>query len=283
MAQANQSDGPSIPVVEIRPVEAWPRLNLGEVWENLRVIYILALRETKVRYKQRYAGMAWSVLQPLLTMIVFTVIFGRFAKVPTEGSPYPPFALAALVPWTYFVHAFTKSTTSLADQRGLLTKTYFPRLSLPIAAVVAGLVDFVIAFVVLVLVLLGYGIYPSAAVFVLPFYLALAVATALGVGLWLSAINVEYRDVSNALPFFTQTMLFLTPVAYGAELVPEAWRPVYALNPMVSVVNGFRWALLGANHTPGPTDLISVAAAIALLVSGLYFFKHREGRFADVV
>ncbi len=270
-------------VVEIRPAEAWPRLELDEVWRSLRVVYILALRETKVRYKQRYAGMGWSILQPLLTMVVFTVLFDRLTKVPTGGTPYPPFALAALVPWTYFVHALNRCTTCLVENQGILTRTYFPRLTLPIAAVVACLVDFSIAFVVLLIVLLGYGIYPGLAILTLPFYLLLAMMTALGAGLWLSAINVEFRDVSNALPFLTQTMLFLTPVAYASDLIPESWRYVYALNPMVSVINGFRWALLGAEHSPGSSDVLSILVCISVLIGGLYFFKHREARFADVV
>lgn len=270
-------------VVEIRPTEGWPRLELGEVWRNLEVVYILALRETKVRYKQRVAGMGWSILQPLMTMVVFTVLFDRLTKVPTGGTPYPPFALAALVPWTYFSHALTKCTICLVENQALLTRVYFPRLILPLSAVIAGLVDFSIAFVLLVLVLLGYGIYPTLAVLALPFYLLLAVLTALGIGLWLAAINVEYRDVNNALPFVTQTMLFVTPVAYASDLIPEAWRFVYALNPMVSVINGFRWALLEGQPAPGAADLLSAGVSIAVLVGGLYFFRRREERFADVV
>jgi lipopolysaccharide transport system permease protein len=270
-------------ILEIRPSQGWPRLELGEVWRNLEIIYILALRETKVRYKQRFVGMGWSVLQPLVTMVVFTVLFDRLAKVPTGGPPYPPFALAALVPWTYFSHALTKCTTCLVENEALLTRVYFPRLILPLSAVIAGLVDFFIAFVLLMIVLLAFGIYPGVAILALPFYLVLGVLTALGIGLWLSAINVEYRDVNNALPFVTQTMLFVTPVAYASNLIPESWRYVYALNPMVAVINGFRWALLEGQPAPGTPDLLSAGVSIVVLIGGLYFFRRREERFADVV
>jgi lipopolysaccharide transport system permease protein len=269
-------------VVEIRPPSGRPRLELRELWHSLEVIYLLVLRDTKVRYKQTLVGVGWSVLQPLLTVAVFTLLFARLVQVPTGGVPYPAFALAALVPWTYFAHALTKCTICLVDNQDLVRRIYFPRLALPIAAVLAGLVDLVIALALLALVLAAYGIVPGLALLALPLFVGLAVLTALGAGSWLAAVNVEYRDVANALPFFTQILLFATPVAYPAELIPEAWRALYAMNPMVCVVNGFRWSLLGS-PAPGPTDAISVAVALAVLVGGLYFFRRQEERFADVV
>jgi lipopolysaccharide transport system permease protein len=274
---------PEVPVVEIRPASGWPHLELRELWRNLEVIYLLVLRDTKVRYKQTLVGVGWSVLQPLLTVLVFTLLFARLVHVPTGGVPYPPFALAALVPWTYFAHALTKCTICLVDNQELVKRIYFPRLVLPLAAVLAGLVDLAIALGLLAVVLFVYGIAPGTALLALPLFVLLAVVTALGAGTWLAALNVEYRDVANALPFFTQVMLFVTPVAYPAELIPEAWRALYALNPMVCVVNGFRWSLLGGGHPPGATDAISVAVSLAILVGGLYFFRSQEERFADVV
>lgn len=274
---------PEGPVVEIRPPSGWPRLELLELWRNLEVIYLLVLRDTKVRYKQTLVGVGWSVLQPLLTVLVFTLLFARLVHVPTGGWPYPPFVLAALVPWTYFAHALTKCTICLVDNQDLVKRIYFPRLVFPIAAVLAGLVDLAIALVLLAVVLAVYGIVPGAPLLALPLFVLLALLTALGAGTWLAALNVEYRDVANALPFFTQVMLFVTPVAYPAELIPEEWRALYALNPMVCVVNGFRWSLLGGGHAPGPTDAISVAVCLAILAGGLYFFRGQEERFADVV
>jgi lipopolysaccharide transport system permease protein len=274
---------PDARVVEIRPASGWPHLELRETWRNLEVIYLLVLRDTKVRYKQTLVGVGWSLLQPLLTVLVFTLLFARLVHVPTGGVPYPPFALAALVPWTYFAHALTKCTICLVDNQELVKRIYFPRLVFPIAAVLAGLVDLAVALVLLAVVLFAYGIAPGAPLLALPLFVLLAVVTALGAGTWLAALNVEYRDVANALPFFTQVMLFVTPVAYPAELIPEAWRSFYALNPMVCVVNGFRWSLLGGGNAPGATDAISVAVAVAILVGGLYFFRSQEERFADVV
>jgi lipopolysaccharide transport system permease protein len=276
-------NAPRPEVVEIRPPSGRPRLELRELWRSLEVIYLLVLRDTKVRYKQTLVGVGWSVLQPLLTAGVFTLLFARLVHVPTGGLPYPPFALAALVPWTYFAHALTKCTICLVDNQELVKRIYFPRLALPIAAALAGLVDFAIALALLALVLAAYGIVPGLALLALPLFIGLALLTALGAGTWLAAVNAEYRDVANALPFFTQILLFATPVAYPAELIPEAWRALYAMNPMVCVVNGFRWSLLGASPGPGPTDAISVAVVLAVLVGGLYFFRRQEERFADVV
>jgi lipopolysaccharide transport system permease protein len=268
--------------VEIHPSRGWPRLELGELWRNLEVVYLLVLRDTKVRYKQTLVGVGWSVLQPLLTVLVFTLLFSRLVKVPTGGVPYPAFALAALVPWTYFVHALTKCTVCLVENQELVKRIYFPRLAFPLAAVLAGLVDFAIALVLLAVVLAVYGVVPGLPLLALPGFVLLAVLAALGAGSWLAAVNAEYRDVANALPFFTQVMLFVTPVAYPVGLIPEGWRSLYSLNPMVCVVNGFRWSL-GAGPAPVATDAISLAVSLVLLVGGLYFFRSQEERFADVV
>lgn len=269
--------------IEISPPSGWLKLELGAVWQHLEIIYILALRDIKVRYKQSMAGIGWAIIQPLLTMIVFTAVFAGVVRVPTEGSPYPLFSLAALVPWSYFVHAITKATTCLVTDRDLVTRVYFPRLVLPVSAVIGGLVDFVIAFALLIILLLAYGAAPTAAVILLPLFLLLAMLTALALGLWLSALNVQYRDVNNALPFFTQLLMFISPVAYPASVIPEKWQMVYALNPMATVINGFRWALLEGQPSPGLYSLVSVAVVFVALVGGLYFFRWQEDRFADVV
>ncbi len=269
--------------IEIRPPSGWLKLELGAVWKHAEIIYILALRDIKVRYKQSLAGVGWAIIQPLLTMIVFTAVFAGVVRVPTDGSPYPLFSLAALVPWSYFVHAITKSTTCLVVDKDLITRVYFPRLVLPVSAVVGGLVDFGIAFALLVILLLAYGVAPTAAVLLLPLFLLLAMLTALALGLWLSAVNVQYRDVNNALPFFTQVLMFISPVAYPSSVIPEKWQMVYALNPMATVINGFRWALLEGQPPPGIYSLVSVAVVLVALISGLYFFRWQENRFADVV
>lgn len=269
--------------IEISPPSGWLKLELGAVWQHLEIIYILALRDIKVRYKQSMAGIGWAIIQPLLTMFVFTAVFAGVVRVPTEGSPYPLFSLAALVPWSYFVHAITKATTCLVTDRDLVTRVYFPRLVLPVSAVIGGLVDFVIAFALLIILLLAYGAAPTAAVILLPLFLLLAMLTALALGLWLSALNVQYRDVNNALPFFTQLLMFISPVAYPASVIPEKWQMVYALNPMATVINGFRWALLEGQPSPGLYSLVSVAVVFVALVGGLYFFRWQEDRFADVV
>jgi len=269
--------------IEISPPSGWLKLELGAVWQHAEIIYILALRDIKVRYKQSMAGIGWAIIQPLLTMIVFTAVFAGVVRVPTEGSPYPLFSLAALVPWSYFVHAITKATTCLVTDRDLVTRVYFPRLVLPVSAVIGGLVDFFIAFALLVVLLIAYGATPSAAVLLLPLFLLLTMLTALAMGLWLSALNVQYRDVNNALPFFTQVLMFISPVAYPASVIPEKWQMVYALNPMATVINGFRWALLEGQPPPGLHSLVSVAVVLAALVGGLYFFRWQEDRFADVV
>jgi lipopolysaccharide transport system permease protein len=270
-------------IIVIRPATGWAPLRLRELWEYRELLYFLTWRDIKVRYKQTALGAAWAIIQPFFTMVVFSVFFGRLARLPSEGVPYPVFTYCALVPWTYFATALTQSSNSLVDHARLITKVYFPRLLVPAAAVIAGLVDLAIAFVVLVGMLLWYGVSPGPAVLLLPLLALLATLTALAVGLWLSALNVQYRDVKYTIPFLVQVWLFVTPVAYSSTLVPERWRPLYALNPMTGVVEGFRWALLGHRTAPGPMLLVSTASVLLLLVGGLFYFRRMEQRFADVV
>ena len=272
-----------LPKLIIRPSKGWVPLKLKELWEYRELLYFLIWRDIKVRYKQTVLGAAWAIIQPLFTMIVFSIFFGRLAKIPSDGLPYPIFAYCALLPWQLFAHALTESGNSLVASQNLITKVYFPRLVIPISAVLAGLVDFVIAFVVLLGMMFYYGIVPTAATLTLPLFILLAVATALAVGLWLSALNVQYRDVRYTIPFLTQFWLFTTPIAYPSSLVPEGWRTLYGLNPMAGVVEGFRWALLGTENAPGPMVAVSVAVVVALLVGGLYYFRRMEKTFADVV
>jgi lipopolysaccharide transport system permease protein len=266
----------------IRPSRGWMRLNLRELWEYRELLYFLVWRDIKVRYKQTALGAAWAVLQPVLTMLVFSVFFGRLAKVPSDGVPYPIFAYCALLPWQLFAYALTESANSLVGSQNLIKKVYFPRLVVPISSVLAGLVDFGISFVVLLVLMLYYRIVPTWAVALLPLFIVLALATALSVGLWLSALNVEFRDVRYTIPFLTQFWMFATPVAYPSSLVPARWRPLLGLNPMAGVVDGFRWALLGQTGAPGPLLWVSIGAVAALLFGGLMYFRRMESTFADV-
>lgn len=272
-----------LPATLIQPPSGRTRLELKELWNQKDLIYLLMWRDIKIRYKQTMVGATWVIFQPFITMVVFTLFFGRLVKVPSDGLPYPIFAYSALVPWTFFAHALTKAGSSLVENQAVLTKVYFPRLVFPIAAVLGGLVDFAVAFTVLLGMMLFYGVMPTIAIFTLPFFVGLAIATALAVGLWLSAINVKFRDVTHAMPFLTQLWLFVTPIAYPSSLIPEGWRAVYGLNPMAGVVEGFRWALLGNRPPPGPLLLVSILAVAALLIGGLYFFRRKEDTFADVI
>jgi lipopolysaccharide transport system permease protein len=281
-AQAASPATLEAPTTLIRPSRGWVPLNLRDLWQYRELLYFLTWRDIKVRYKQTVLGAAWAVLQPFLTMVVFSVFFGGLAKVPSDGIPYPIFSYCALLPWSYFSGALDRAGNSLVGSSNLITKVYFPRLAIPISAVAAGLVDFGIAFVVLLGMMVYYGIAPTTAVFTLPFFLLLAVATALAVGLWLSALNVQYRDVRYTIPFLTQFWLFATPIAYPSSLVPEQWRAWYGLNPMAGVVEGFRWALLG-KEPPGPMLAVSIVVVALLLVGGLYYFRRMEKSFADVV
>ncbi len=271
------------PVVTIHPPKGWAPLDLREFAGAHELLYFLVLRSLKLRYRQTALGAAWAILQPLLAMVVFTVVFGRLARLDSEGLPYPVFALAALVPWTYFANALTQASHSLVDQQQLLTKVYFPRLLLPLAAVISGLVDLAIAFTLLLLALASYGLAPSFRLLAAPAFGLLATATALAPGVWLAALNVRYRDVRYAIPFLVQIWLFVTPVVYSSSLVPERWRPLYGLNPMAGVVDGFRWMVVSDAPAPSAGLAISVAAVAILLTAGLYYFRRVERSFADVV
>jgi lipopolysaccharide transport system permease protein len=261
----------------------WHALDLAELWRYRDLLYFLTARDILVRYKQTLLGVGWAVIQPVFTMVVFSLFFGRLAGIPSDGVPYPVFAFCALLPWQIFATALTSAGNSLVQNQNLITKVYFPRLAIPLAVVGSSLVDFAIAFAVLVVLMLAYGVVPGAAVVTLPLFLLLAVAAALAVGLWLSALNVRYRDVRYVLPFLVQIWLLATPVAYPSSLIPERWRWLYGLNPMAGVVEGFRWALLGVDSSPGPMLAVSAVVTAMLLVGGLYYFRRVERTFADVV
>jgi lipopolysaccharide transport system permease protein len=271
------------PEVIIQPTHGWIPVNLHEVWDYRELLYFLTWRDIKVRYKQTMIGAAWAIIQPFFMMVVFSLFFGHLAKVPSDGIPYPIFVYCALLPWQLFAHALGESSNSLVANERLITKVYFPRLVIPIAAVCGGLVDFAISFVVLLGLMAYYGVVPGVAIVTLPLFVLLAVLTALAVGLWLSALNVQYRDVRYTLGFLTQFWLFATPVAYPSSLVPEPWRALYGLNPMAGVVEGFRWALLGKAEGPGPLLAVSVTVLILVLIGGAHYFARMEDRFADLV
>ncbi len=269
--------------IHIAPSRGWVSLKLREMWEYRELLYFLVWRDIKVRYKQTVLGAAWAIIQPFFTMVVFSLFFGRLAKVPSDGIPYPIFSYAALVPWTFFSNGLTQSANSLVGNSNLIKKVYFPRLVVPTSAVLSGLVDFVLAFAVLLAMMLYYNIMPTANLLWLPLFLLLALVTALGVGLWLSAMNVQFRDVRYAVPFLTQFWMYATPIAYSSSLLPEPWRTLYGLNPMAGVVEAFRWALLGTETAPGVMIGVSGLAAVLTLVGGAYYFRRLEKSFADVV
>ncbi len=275
--------GEPVSVLRIEPSHGWVSLKLHEVWEYRELLYFLTWRDIKVRYKQTVLGAAWAIIQPFFTMVVFSLFFGKLAKMPSDGIPYPIFAYAALVPWTFFAHGLTQSSSSLVGSANLIKKVYFPRLAIPISSVISGAVDFVLAFSVLLVMMAFYGITPTVNVIWLPLLLVLTFVTALGVGLWFSAMNVQFRDVRHTVPFVTQFWLFATPIAYPRSLLAEPWRTVYGINPMVGVVEGFRWALLGTDTAPGPVIVVSSVAALLILVGGAFYFRRMEKTFADVV
>jgi len=258
-------------------------LRFGEIWAYRELLYFLVWRDIKVRYKQTALGAAWVIIQPLLTMVVFTLFFGNLAKVPSDGIPYPLFAFAGLVPWTLFAYSLTESSGSLVANQNLITKVYFPRLIIPLASVLAGLVDFAISFSVLLLLMLYYGVVPTIYVLTVPLFVVMAVLAALSVGIWLSALNVEFRDVRYTIPFLTQLWMFLTPLAYASSLIPDRWKLIYGLNPMAGVVEGFRWALLGRTPSPGFLVAASAPVVLVLLIGGILYFRRMEKTFADVV
>jgi len=270
-------------VIRIQPSRGWISLRLKELWEYNELLYFLTWRDIKIRYKQTILGGAWAILQPFFTMVVFSLFFGKLAHVPSDGIPYPLFSYAALVPWTFFANGLAQSSNSLVSSANLLKKVYFPRLVVPISSVLSGVVDFILAFLVLLGMVAFYRTAPGVHLLWLPFFSLLGLMTALGVGLWLSALNVQFRDVRHTIPFLTQFWLFATPVAYPSSLLSEPWRTVYGINPLAGVVEGFRWALLGAPSAPGPMILVSTLASLALLISGAYYFRRMEKGFADIV
>ena len=271
-------------VTVIEPSRGWVPIRLGELWDYREVLYYLVWRDIKVRYRQTAIGAAWAIVQPLMTMVVFSVFLGKLAKVPSDGTPYPIFAFAGLVPWAFFANGLTQSAGSLVASGHLITKVYFPRLLVPMARVLAGLPDIGLSFLVLLGLVGWYGqLHLTRSLLWLPGLAALALLTAFGIGLWLSALNVQYRDVQHAVPFLVQIWLFATPIAYPSSLLPEPWRTVYGINPMVGVVEGFRWSLFATGRPPGLPLVISCAAALVLVVSGAFFFRRVERTFADVV
>ncbi len=270
-------------VWRIEPSSGWISLNLAELWEYRELLYFLTWRDVKVRYKQTALGVAWAIIQPLFTMLVFSVFFGRLAKVPSDGIPYPIFCYTALVPWTLFSNGLTQSSNSLVGSANLITKVYFPRLIIPMSTALSAAIDFLFAFVVLIVMMLYYGVAPSRSILALPLFISLAVITSLGVGMWLSALNVQFRDVRYVVPFITQFWMLATPIAYPSSLLGEPWRTIYGLNPMAGVVEGFRWSLLGLNTSPRPILIVSFLASLAILISGAFYFRRMEKNFADIV
>jgi len=290
MSADTQLESPGTPgaftvsTVRIQPSSGWVSLRLKELWEYRELLYFLTWRDVKVRYKQTLLGAAWAIIQPFFTMVVFSIFFGRLAGISSDGIPYPIFSYAAMVPWSFFAYGLAQASNSLVGGSQLITKVYFPRLAMPISTVLSGAVDFCLAFVVLLGMMIYYGIVPTVNVVWLPLFLLLAAVTSLGTGLWLSAMNVQFRDVRYTVPFLTQFWMFLTPIAYPSSLIKQPLlRTLYGLNPMAGVVEGFRWALLGTDTQPGPIIIASSAVAVLLLVSGAFYFRRMEKTFADLV
>lgn len=269
--------------LRIRPSKGWVSLQLRDLWEYRELVYFLVWRDIKIRYKQTALGAAWAIIQPVFTMLVFSIFFGHLAKVPSDGIPYPIFAYAALIPWTFFAQGLTQSAESLVGNRNLITKIYFPRLVIPLSTVSAGLVDLCVSFPIVLVLMACYRMYPTRNIIWLPALLLLAFIISLAAGLWLSALNVQFRDVKYTVPFITQFWMFATPIAYPTSLLHGPWKTVFALNPMVGVVEGFRWALLGTTYSAGPLVALSVLVAVSLLVCGALYFRRMERSFADVV
>ncbi len=280
---ANPLENVLLPHYRIQPSKGFVSLRLNELWQYRELLYFLVWRDVKVRYKQTALGVLWAIIQPLMTMVVFSIFFGKLGKMPSDGIPYPIFSFAALVPWTLFSNGLTQATNSLISSSGLIKKVYFPRLIIPIATVLAGIVDFVIAFIILLILMFIYGIVPTLNILWLPLLVVLTLITSLSVSLWLSALNVKYRDVKYVIPFLTQIWLFATPIAYSSSILPESWRTIYGINPMVGVIEGFRWALLGTQTNLGWMTFISTLAAVALLISGAFYFRRMEKNFADLI
>jgi lipopolysaccharide transport system permease protein len=279
------------PFIRIRPTKGWVSLNFEEFWRYRELLYFFVWRDIKIRYKQTILGASWAIIQPLFTMVIFSLFFGRLAQVPSDGIPYPLFSYTALVPWTFFANGVTQASNSLVNNADMIRKIYFPRIALPISAVFAGLVDFTLAFIVLIGMIIGFSIVPAAnydaqltlRVIWLPLFLLLALVTTLGVSFWFSAMNAQFRDVRFVVPFLIQAWLFITPIAYPSSLLSEPWRTLYGINPMAGVVEGFRWALLGTDTAPGSMMIVSVLAAVLILIGGTYYFRRMETKLADVL
>lgn len=270
--------------IKITATQGWVSLRLKDLWEYRELLFFLAWRDIQVRYKQTFLGAAWAVIQPFMTMVVFSIFFGKLAKIPSDGIPYPIFAYAALVPWTFFSNALAQASNSLVGNSNLIKKVYFPRLIIPIASVLGGLVDFFISFLVLLGMMLVYGIQLDFGHLIcVPFFILLALTCALGIGFWLSAFNTEYRDIRHATPFLIQFWLFATPVAYPASLLEEPWRTLYGINPMVGVIEGFRWALLGSDTQMQGPLMMSTFVGLFLLITGAFYFRRMEKNFADLI
>jgi lipopolysaccharide transport system permease protein len=280
VAVPRRQSSPSI-VIEAR--RGLLKIDFRSLWQYRELLYFLIWRDVKVRYKQTIIGMAWVVLQPVLTMIVFTLVFGRFARIPSDGMPYPVFIFAALLPWNLFASSLGRGGDSVVQHANLISKVYFPRLILPIAGVMSPMIDFGVAFVVLIAMMAAYGIAPGAGILALPLFVLLAMLTALAVSLWTSALNVRYRDVGHAIPFVIQLWMFASPVAYPVSIVPERWRLLYSLNPMAGVIEGFRWALLGKENFDAQVAVVSTLAVVMLLVPAAIFFRNTERTFADLI
>ncbi len=271
-----------LPVLIIRPPRKWVPINFRELWAYRELLTTFILRDIKIRYKQTALGFAWAIIQPLFMMVIFTIIFGGFAKIPSEGVPYPLFSMAALLPWTLFSEGLTRSTMSLVANANIMTKVYFPRLVMPLSGVLSPLVDFAISILILVVMMAYYGFVPTLNIVFLPLFILLALATSLSIGLWLSALNVKYRDFQYTVPFIIQLWLYASPVVYPASMIPESIRFLYGLNPMVGVIEGFRWALLGT-AMPGGLLFVSVSVVVVLLISGMFYFRRMEQYYADIV
>ena len=278
-----QQQKEAMPVIYLKPTKGWLPVDFNELWRYRELIYFLTWRDIKVRYKQAVLGIAWALLQPLLTVLILTVVFGILLQTPSQGLPYPLFAISALLPWQLFANALQRSSISLVGNANLITKIFFPRLAIPLSSVMAALVDFGVSFFVLIGMMVYYRYMPGWNILLLPVIILFALLTALSVGLWLSAINVQYRDVQHMVPFIVQVWMYASPIVYPIDIIPEGiWRTLYGLNPMVGVIQSYRWALLGGDQ-PDATMLISIVVVIILLVSGVYYFRRMEKTFADIV
>lgn len=273
----------ALPITIIRPPRGWIALNLKELWQYRELLLFLAWRDVSVRYKQTALGAAWAIIQPFVAMVIFSVVFGELAKIPSDDVPYPLFSYAALLPWQFFATALSSAASSLVNDEKLITKIYFPRLIIPVASVLPAAIDFLIAFVILLGMMLFYHTLPTWRIVWLPLFLLLAAVTALGVGLWLAAFNVQYRDFRYVIPFLLQVWMYASPVVYSSTIIPERWRLLFGINPMTGVIGGFRWALLGTETAPGPLMLISAATALVFLIVGAFYFRRMESSFADVI